>query len=108
TGYQAWDLPIGTESVTISGEFIRAIAAQKQAFGYYFDGDESTFVPLFKNDAAHPSAVPVLSEGDPLGSIEIDTTGKTSIGFGTLTAAGAFFGTEKSTNAGADHAAVYN
>lgn len=110
TGIQAWTIPTGTNSVTLSGKFVNAIASNRQAFGYYFDGDLSTFTPIFKTAAIHTASTTVLSPGDALPSTVIDTTGHTTIGF-AIDTQGSFpgrYGTEKSVNGGDDHAVVYN
>lgn len=109
TGIQSWSIPLGTDSVTVSGKFIRSISSNGQEFGYYFDGDMGTYQPIFRN-AAHGGVAPVLAEGAVIAPTIINTTGHTSIGFAidTTPSNATKYGTQKSVNvANEDHAVVY-
>lgn len=110
TGIAAWTIPVGTNSVTFSGKYIRSIAGNTEALGYYFDGNLSTFTPIFKNNASNSVVAPVLAEGSAIPSFTVTTTGHTTIAFAVSTEpqSPAKYGTEKSVNAGEDHAVVYN
>ena len=73
TGYQVWNVPAGVSSVTLSAKFINGIAANSNTFGYYKNGDITTFQSVF---SAPPSLPGALS-----GPIVINTVGATSIAF---------------------------
>jgi hypothetical protein len=111
TGKVAWNIPLGTNSVTVDVKLIKAISANNQAFGYYFDGDLSTFTPIFKNKVAHSASTTLLAEGSSVSSVVINTTGKNRIGFAIDTEGSnpAKYGTERIVNpSNEDHAVVYN
>lgn len=96
TGYQAWNVPVGTASVTFTATKIAAIADYTNSFGYYTNGDIDNFEPVVYGD-----------------STEVDTTGVTSIGFALKSinhqAVTHYYATESSENpAGDDHAVVFN
>ncbi len=102
TGIQSWNIPVGTNSVTLSGKYVKAISVNTQVFGYYFDGNITTFTSIFDNT--------VLSTGSAFAPVTINTTGHTKIGFAidTKPNSPAKYGTEKSVNTDSkDHAVVY-
>ncbi|MBP6881020.1 MAG: DUF4114 domain-containing protein [Candidatus Pacebacteria bacterium] len=77
----AWNFEnAATDVVTIKVTVLGSYAGNKQAFGYYEAGDESSFTPLFKL-AGHSAAVPVLAIGDSM-SFELPNNAADSLGFG--------------------------
>ncbi len=111
TGIQSWNIPIGQTSLTISGKFVKAISANPAEFGYYFDNNTTTFVPIFKDTATHTGAGATLSEGSSIPSLTINTTGHTSLSFAIDTQAGSahqILALKSSLNpAGEDHGVVF-
>jgi hypothetical protein len=64
--YQSWSVPSNT-SVTIQAKNVAGFAGNVFVFGYYKDGQMSTFIPLFKtaNVVGHENPVPVLCIPNP-------------------------------------------
>lgn len=105
TGYQAWNVPAGTASVTFTAKLVGGLAGNTNTFGYYTNSDVSNFTPMFSK----PSTV----DGFVSAPVVIDTTGVTTISFAIQSKDGnnvtKTFATEVSENASSeDHAAVYN
>lgn len=106
--FQVWNVTANTE-VHISADYVAKFAGHNQTFGYYVNGDISTFVPVFKTNASLPESVPLYSAG-PF-SITVPT-GATTMGFAIRTYDGTTLAgtraTENSLNGGADEVLVYN
>lgn len=103
--YQAWDAQNST--TTISVEFTNKISALNHVFGYYRNGDISTFVPVFRSGLVSGfESVPEFSFGH---SATLDIVGSGSIGFAIKTSDGNTYATLNSLNEnGNDHAVAYD
>ncbi len=101
TGIQSWALN-GAGTVTFSVKLLGASAGNTNDFGYYFNGDTSTFVSMMTVPGNTNPA------GTTVGPIVVDTTGKTSIAFAIKsgdTTWASQYGLNTDTK---DHVAVYN
>lgn len=103
--YQSWDTSSATTSIRV--EFLNKISALNHVFGYYRNGDISTFVPVFSMGAVDGySSVPEFSTGQ---SVDLDITGAGNIGFAIKTSDGNTYATNNSLNEnGNDHAVAYD
>lgn len=102
--YQSWNTQ--KSSTTISVEFISRGAALNSVFGYYKNGDISTFTPMFRSG---PSAsFPTLPEFSSGQSTTTDILKANNIGFAIKTSDGNSYASLNSLNENSnDHAAVY-
>lgn len=111
TGTEEWTVSADTLSVDFVSKYVNNISSKPEAFGYYTNGDLSSFHPLWKSSATHSAPVPVLAHGTPF-VFSIPTVGVTSIGFAIDSQKGAahtIFATDPSLNAlSEDHAVVFN
>lgn len=103
--YQTWDTSSAT--TTISIEFTNKISALNHVFGYYRNGDISTFTPIFRSGTVEGfAATPEFSFGQ---STTLDIVGSGSIGFAIKTSDGNTYATTNSLNEnGNDHAVAYD
>lgn len=96
TGYQAWLVPDGTASVTLTAEFIDSIAGYTNTLGYYVNGDINTFVPVVYGDPTVINTIGVTKIGFALKSVDYENNYF-------------YFATEIAENPGNnDHAVVFN
>jgi hypothetical protein len=94
--------------VEIEVLFIDKIAANKNAFGYYFEGDIGSFVPLFEV-GNHPNfSAPQANNGDTF-NVMINTDKKIGFAIHTFSNQDNAWYTENNLNSdNADHAVVYD
>lgn len=110
TQYQVWNVSSGQE-VTIDSKFVARYAAYNSVFGYYTDGNLSTFTPVFKtaNIAGYESTP--LSSAGPF-HITVPA-GASTLGFAIRTwngvnAAGTVASQNSLNQGGKDQVIVYN
>jgi hypothetical protein len=110
TGYDKWNVPSGTNSISFTGKYLERHSPSRQAFGYYVNSDISTFLPVWKNGLNHPANVPILADGDPL-AFTIPTVGVNTIGFAryAVDTRQSLYASEAALNSGGlDQAVVFN
>lgn len=110
TNIQAWNG--NSQTVTIKAEYIAKQASRHQVFGYYLNGDEATFQPIFKvGDHTDYPSVPSFAPGQDV-TVSIPTS--STIGFAIdsqdISSGDSYIlATEISENEdGSDHALVYD
>jgi len=111
TGIQRWNT-VSDKEVTITTTFIDSYAGNGNVFGYYRNGDLSTFTPIFrKGDVAGYESTPEAQKGDTFSATV--PVGAGTLGFAIRNFDGQLaeftFATESALNIeGIDQVLVYN
>lgn len=111
--YQVWNVTSGSEVIIDPVKFIDEFAGREQVFGYYTNGNISSFVPIFKTaSVAGYDTVPLYNTGPFDVTVPV---GATTLGFAIRSFANTSdgtpntFATENNLNtASKDHVVVYN
>lgn len=110
-GYQEWKTAEASTTVTVDATFLAKYAANTNIFGYYVNGDLSTFTPLFREgNSTTYASVPIATQGQQVSFTLSATT--TRFAFAIKSESGSTTYTWATENAlnihGEQHAVVYD